>query len=234
MINIYVGTCGWLYDWNEDGSLDWYIRYSQLNAVELNASFYRFPYRNQVLSWSRRGRSVRWAIKVNRYITHVKRLKKDSLNSWFRFKNLFEPLDDNIDFYLFQLPPGFSKSKENISRIEYYASKTELGCRFAIEFRHVSWFNDDTVDLCKRLGITLVSIDSPIGTWIRRSNNIVYLRMHGREVWYAYDYSPSELESLAKEILSLKPIRIYVFFNNNHWMLDNARYMKKVLEQFQK
>ncbi|MFP3209319.1 MAG: DUF72 domain-containing protein, partial [Nitrososphaeria archaeon] len=35
----YVGTSGWSYAWNPDG-LEWYVRNSGLNAVELNSSFY--------------------------------------------------------------------------------------------------------------------------------------------------------------------------------------------------
>ena len=41
MPEIFVGTSGWLYDWNLGSSLDWYAEFSGLNAVELNASFYK-------------------------------------------------------------------------------------------------------------------------------------------------------------------------------------------------
>lgn len=75
MVKVFVGTSGWLYDWNLDSTFDWYVRNSGLNAVELNASFYRFPFRNQVTSWTRKGSGLRWAVKVHRYITHVKRLR---------------------------------------------------------------------------------------------------------------------------------------------------------------
>jgi len=60
---VRVGTSGWYYDWNPDLSLDWYVQNSGLNAIELNASFYRFPYKNQITSWARNGRSLSWAVK---------------------------------------------------------------------------------------------------------------------------------------------------------------------------
>ncbi|MEM4503151.1 MAG: DUF72 domain-containing protein, partial [Ignisphaera sp.] len=62
-MEIFVGTSGWLYDWNIDGTLDWYLQNSRLNAVELNASFYRFPFRNQVSSWVKKTSiyGIRWA-----------------------------------------------------------------------------------------------------------------------------------------------------------------------------
>ena len=47
-MEVFVGTSGWSYGWNKGGNLDWYLRNSHLNAVELNASFYRFPNRNQI------------------------------------------------------------------------------------------------------------------------------------------------------------------------------------------
>ncbi|MDH5816566.1 MAG: DUF72 domain-containing protein [Candidatus Nezhaarchaeota archaeon] len=230
---VYVGTSGWLYDWNVDGSLNWYVNESGLNAVELNASFYRFPFPSQVASWAKRGERIRWAIKVTRLITHVKRLKKDSLPTWSKFRRLFSSMDHIIDFYLFQLPPNFKKTSENIERLKIYAEETNLGPRFAVEFRDDSWFNDEVVRLCEELGITIVSIDSPIGTWIARSSDAIYLRMHGRDAWYAYDYDELELEEVATKLVSLKPRRVYVFFNNDHWMLDNARTMLNILRRLQ-
>ncbi len=231
MTEVYVGTSGWLYDWNADGTFDWYAKHSKLNAVELNASFYRFPFPSQIASWAKKGKGLRWAVKVSRLITHVKRLKEDSLTTWGKFKRLFSPMDENVDFYLFQLPPNFKKTSENVRRLELYVKETGLDWRFAVEFRDESWFNDDTVKLCEKLGITVVSIDAPIGTWIVKSSNSVYLRMHGREAWYAYDYGEDELRDIANRVLALKPERIYVFFNNDHWMLRNARLMLNMLRE---
>lgn len=228
---VYVGTSGWLYDWNVDGSLDWYVNNSELNAVELNASFYRFPFPSQIASWAKKGKRLRWAIKVNRLITHVKRLKKDSLNTWSKFRKLLDPMDHLIDFYLFQLPPNFRKTEENVERLRVYAEESGLGSRLAVEFRDESWFNDETTRLCEKLEVTVVSIDAPIGTWIARSSDAVYLRMHGRGLWYAYDYEKEELEEVAAKVLALKPKRVYAFFNNDHWMLNNAKIMLKILRK---
>ena len=107
-MEIYVGTSGWLYDWNEDRSFDWFVKNSELNSVELNASFYRFPFPNQVKSWAKKCKDIRFAIKVHRKITHILRLKEESFQVWKDFRNLFRPLEEKIDFYLFQLPPSFS------------------------------------------------------------------------------------------------------------------------------
>jgi len=233
-VEFFVGTSGWLYDWNEDSSLDWYVRYSGLNAIELNASFYRFPFRNQVLSWVRKGSSLHWSIKVHRYITHIKRLREDALDAWRRFKELFTPLDKYIDFYLFQLPPNFTYNDENAERIRLFARESGLGWRFAVEFRNKSWFNDEALGTIKDVGVTVVSVDEPGATWITSTNGIIYLRLHGRLNWYWYDYSHEELRELISRVMVLNPGKVYVFFNNDHWMLENARATLRILNEMLK
>ncbi|WP_440059376.1 DUF72 domain-containing protein [Thermogladius sp. 4427co] len=229
-MEIYVGTSGWLYDWNEEATLDWYIRESGLNTVELNASFYRFPFRNQVLSWARKGSSIKWAVKVHQSITHRRKFGEGSLDIWFKFRDLFQPLDKYVEFYLFQLPPNLSCKKENLDKIEKFYENTGLGERFAIEFRNPTCFNNDIVEWGRSLGLTIVSIDAPIATWIAYSSRSLYLRLHGHLDWYGYEYSEGELAEIADKVISLKPQRVFVYFNNNHYMLENARTMKKILE----
>lgn len=228
-----MGTSGWTYDWNPEGTFDWYLRNSGLNAVELNTSFYRFPFRSQVRGWARKtsSRRLRWSVKVFRGVTHFRKLGEGALETWRRFRELFEPLDGYVDFYLFQLPPSFAKSGRNVERLRRFASATELGPRFAVEFRHRSWFADDTVDLCRELGITAVSVDSPEARWVVKSSGVVYLRMHGSSSWYAHDYSREELVRVAELVAALRPRKVYVFFNNDHWMLGNAREMADVLRR---
>lgn len=229
-MEIYVGTSGWAYGWNPDG-LRWYITNSGLNAVELNASFYRFPYRRQVEAWAREGSSLRWAVKIHRYITHVKRLREDAAEVWRKFLDLFSPLDPYVDFYLAQLPPSFDRRPAHVERLRKFAEMAGLGRRLAVEFRHESWFDERTAELCEDLGVTAVSVDEPGATWVAETNGVVYLRMHGRTAWYAHDYSREELEEVARRVAALKPEKIYVFFNNDHWMLDNARLMLDLLRR---
>lgn len=223
-IKLYVGTSGWSYDWNLGKSFDWYIKNSQLNSVELNSSFYRFPLKNQVLSWRRKGYSIRWSIKVHRSITHVFKLGEKALNIWFNLYDLFKPMDDVIAFYLFQLPPSVKPTDKFIRRICNFYKETGLGSRFAIEFRNKLWYEKkEFLNKFISLGLTIVSIDSPMGTWILKSNNFIYLRMHGKIYWYNHYYSDSELREILIKIMKLEPEEVYVFFNNNHDMLENAQ-----------
>ena len=227
-MEFYVGTSGWFYPWNEKRNLEWYVTNSGLNAVELNASFYRFPFPTMVKSWSMRGQGLRWSIKVNRFITHTFKFGERAFLSWKKFYNLFTPLEANIDFFLFQAPP--SLTPKSASQIEKFFEKTKLGKRFALEVRNLKWFNDEYVNWASRLGMTWVSVDSPdFPRDVFNTSGVVYVRMHGRTEWYAHLYSVEELKEVAERILNIKPEKAYVFFNNDTNMLRNAQEMLKLL-----
>ncbi|MEM3178012.1 MAG: DUF72 domain-containing protein [Candidatus Micrarchaeaceae archaeon] len=222
----FVGTSGWLYDWNKESSLKWYIENSGLNAIELNASFYRFPFPNQILGWRKSGSELRWCIKVNRIVTHIHMLNKKAVTTYEKFLDLFKPLDDIIEFYLFQMPPRFSVSQKDrlISFFQSFEQK-----KVAIEFRNRSWygFDFDSIDFA---GV-IVSPDSPeTNRIIFSKNKTEYIRFHGRSAWYSYKYSKGELKEMAELAVSQKPRKIMAFFNNNHDMLENAKEFRKALE----
>ncbi len=225
----FVGTSGWLYSWNPEGSLDWFVKESGLNAVELNMSFYRFPTTRAIESWASRGKGLRWAIKANRLITHSCKLKGRALGLWERFHGLFAPLEPSIDFYLFQLPPSLTPA--SAGAIEAFAKATGLEERFALEVRNAEWFKGEHLEWASGLGITWVGIDSPdLPRDVFNINGLVYHRMHGRSAWYSHYYTDGELGEVARGILEAKPRRAYVFFNNDHAMLENARGMLAILK----
>lgn len=227
-----MGTSGWNYNWNPDG-LKWYAEKSGFNAVELNMSFYSFPKPSTVLKWSEEGAKLRWAVKVHRTITHLRRLNEKSLSTWQRFREVFKPLEESIDFYLFQLPPQMIFSGEVEQRLHLYADVCE---KAAVEPRHPSWFNDRVQRLLEELGIVLVTPDSPLFEGLPHGKVYItrgtcYVRMHGRLTWYNYGYLDEELEEVADAILSSSPAQVYIFFNNNHDMLSDGRRMLEILRR---
>jgi len=229
-MEFFVGTCGWMYSWNERRNFDWYAVNSSLNAVELNASFYRFPFPNMVRSWAKKGTHLRWPIKVNSLITHMFKFSERAFQLWNRFNDLFTPLEPNIDFYLFQLPP--SMTTKSAPLIENFIVKTKLGERFALEVRNATWYSQEWIDWASNFGITWVSVDSPdFPLEVFNTNGLVYERMHGRTEWYAHVYSEEELREVLDKILKAKPTKAYVFFNNNHAMLVNSRRMLTMFKE---
>lgn len=218
-MDVFVGTSGWYYEWNKKKNIDWFIQNSGLNTVELNASFYRFPFPNQIKSWNMKGSGLRWSVKVHRSVTHWRQLSESSLDIWNNFRELFEPMDHLIDFYLFQVPPKFDDATKALR----FAEDTGLGERFALEIRNKELLGKN--ELCAQLmeKVTLVSVDSPDYQNRIFPGKIVYLRMHGREGWYSYNYSQKEIEETARKINDFGPEKVYIYFNNDHNMLANAR-----------
>ncbi|MBS7636773.1 DUF72 domain-containing protein [Candidatus Bathyarchaeota archaeon] len=226
----FIGTSGWFYSWNVDGSFDWFVRFSGLNAVELNMSFYRFPFPSMVRSWAVKGKSLRWAVKVSKLITHTFKFGQRAFQCWEKFHSLFSPLESYIDFYLFQLPPSMTPKSQ--PAIEKFVDKLNIGKRFALEVRNMKWFSREYVDWAAKLGITWVSVDSPdYPLDVFNTNGIVYERMHGRTAWYSHYYTDEELKDVAERILATNPEKVYVFFNNDHAMLENARRMQKIFAE---
>lgn len=230
--SIFVGTSGWYYSWNPEKKLEWYWKNSGLNTVELNASFYRFPFPNQIKKWAQLKKGLRWSIKVSKFITHIYKFSpQKSISTWEKFRQLFQPMDKLIDFYLFQAPPNFSDKGRK--KIEDFIVNTGLGRKFAFEPRHISWFTDENLKWAKKLKITWVSIDAPnFPRTLFSTNGILYLRMHGKEKWYTHYYSDSELAETTKQILELPKIKkIYIYFNNDYGMLENAQTMRQLLSK---
>ena len=231
-MEFFVGTSGWAYDWNKQQNLSWFVKSSGLNAVELNMSFYRFPSQKAAKSWGEKGKDLHWAIKANRLFTHNHKFNEKAKEKWSNFHEVFAPLEGNIDFYLFQLPP--QTTPDSVEQIGDFARLTNLKERFALEFRNKEWFTDQWAKWARDLGITLVSVDAPNLPGNMFSNNgLVYLRIHGKNRWYSHNYTDTELWDLAKKIADANPEKAYVFFNNNHNMLANAQAMLQTLKKQQ-
>ena len=220
-MEVFVGTSGWSYGWNRGGNLDWYLKNSRLNAVELNASFYRFPYKNQIAGWARKGAELRWCVKVHRFITHQHKFNETARGVWQRFLDLFSPLDPSIDYYLFQAPPSMT----DIDRLLRFFDGLPLLEKCVLEIRNRNLISDDTI--CRKLQdcLPVVSVDSPDTKNRIFSSNLIYMRMHGREDWYRHDYMQEELEETAGLIRTTGAEKVYLFFNNDNSMLENAQRM---------
>lgn len=229
-MKFYIGTSGWYYDWNKDKTLDWYIDHSSLNAVELNASFYRFPFPNQIKSWARKGTSLHWVVKVNRLITHRYKFSQQAVATWEKFSNAFSIMRDMIDYFLFQLPPQYTPA--GTRKIESFVKMAKIKAKCALEPRNEKWFEKDLLTWARSLGITWVSVDAPeYSRDIYKTTKDVYVRMHGRTAWYHHDYTNAELRDVAQRVCAAKPDRAYVFFNNDHAMLRNAQRMRQICQK---
>ncbi|PMQ02259.1 MAG: hypothetical protein CBR30_00975 [Dictyoglomus sp. NZ13-RE01] len=229
-MQVYIGTSGWSYFWNPKKNLQWYVDNTPFNAVEVNSTFYRFPFESYIKSWSKFGDRLRFVIKVHRSITHIHKLNEQAKGDWQKFKGYFEPLDNFIDFYLFQMPPSFRS--ENLDRVIDFAKFTSLGERFAFEPRDKDWFKEEIYEKLRENKITFVSVNAPtLPDDLILTTSSLYVRFHGKEKWYSYVYSEEELKEYVNKIKKISPQKVYIFFNNDTGMLPNGKLMVELFSK---
>ena len=228
---IRIGTSGYSYDWNQGRPtpFEWYLRQG-FNSVEINASFYRFPAKSWLKTWLTAPTGFSFSIKVHRSITHYTRLKGRSYELWQRFRSLLSPLENSIDFWLFQLPPDYKFNNENLQTIQYFIDRTQLSNKAVIEFRHRSWWSQ--INDVEKTGVTFCSVNAPdLPNKLIVANGGLYLRLHGSTKWYDSIYSEKELEKIIKKIKRLNAPKSAVYLNNDHGMLTNGLYLLKTLKR---
>ena len=129
---VHVGCSGWVYrHWRGSfypeglAQKRWFERYAEeFDTVEINASFYRLPLASTFHGWRDKAPpGFRYAVKVNRFITHMKKLK-DPESSTPKFFAGANRLEEKLGPVLFQLPPRW---KVNPERLEEFLSSIERG-----------------------------------------------------------------------------------------------------------
>lgn len=230
MVLIKIGTSGYSYSWNEGkpSPFAWYLAQG-FKTVEINASFYRFPAPSWIKAWSIAPKDFGFAIKVHRSITHYSKLHGKSLDLFNKFSGALKQIEGEISFWLFQMPDSFVANKENIDAVSNFFGAAKLGNKPVIEFRHESWWRH--VKEIEDAGAVFCSIDAPkLPRDIISSNGVLYLRLHGREEWYSSVYTEQELKGITKKVLELEANKKYIFLNNDHGMIPNAKFLMQVLK----
>lgn len=129
--------------------------YSQrLPTVEINNTFYRMPRTSMLEDWVKcTPEAFRFSIKASRRITHLARLKPESVGDSVDFLyRALEALGHKRGPVLFQLPPLL---KKDTARLEAFLAMLPQGHRAAFEFRNDSWFSDDVYALLEKAGASL-------------------------------------------------------------------------------
>ena len=126
----------------------------RLPSVEINNTFYRMPRTSMLENWAViTPPAFRFAIKASRRITHMGRLKVDSVADSvdYLYKNLVS-LGDKRGPVLFQLPPNL---KKDVARLAAFLAILPVDHRAAFEFRNDTWFADDVYQALKGAGASL-------------------------------------------------------------------------------
>lgn len=224
MSRLYIGTSGWSYQhWRDCFYRDiphkeWLKFYAEgFKAVEINGTFYRLQKSETFKKWSdETPADFRFALKANRYLTHNKKLIDPEAPVLIE-KNHADALNGKLTAVLWQMP-GFLKKNSARLNAFTFALRQWPEVRHVIEFRHPSWFDDDTAACLAEAKIAVCQSDAeswPL--WDRITTDLVYIRLHGHTRTYASSYSPSELAQWADKISDwLRQGRdVHVYFDND-------------------
>ncbi len=237
---VKIGTSGWNYPhWKgifypeKLPSTKWLSYYSEFfETVEVNATFYGTPKEKTFKKWYEETPSdFIFALKANRFITHVKRLK-DVAEPLKRFYAAISPLKEKIGPILFQLPPSL---KYDRSLLKEFVRLLDLSYKTAIEVRHQSFLCEEFYELLRRFNISLCLSDTagryPSLVEVLTAD-FVYVRLHGSRVLYRSCYTEEELQAWAQKLKSWA-IPAYVYFDNDSlgWAVPNALRLKELLGQ---
>lgn len=245
MAKLFIGTSGWIYGhWDgvfypEDlKSKDKLKYFSQhFKTTEVNYSFYHLPRASTYQNWYKQTpKDFLFAVKASRFITHIKRLK-GVRKAWKIFLDNALNLKEKLGPILFQFPPSFEATEENINRLEGFLrlisvnqrldQRKSAKIRFAFEFRHKTWCDKKIYNLLKKYKVAWVIADSPRYPKAEVvTAGFVYIRMHGSKILFSSKYTKKELQDLAKKIKKWqKTADVYVYFNNDAYgyALENAK-----------
>ncbi len=221
--NVHIGCSGWNYNhWKglfyPSGSLskNWFSEYSEVfSTVEINNTFYQLPEASVFRKWHAQAPpGFIYAVKANRFITHMKKLKA-SASSVEKFLKRAKMLKKHLGPILFQLPPHW---KVNVKRLDDFTDMLPEGLEYIFEFRDKSWYDERIYQLLtnKRMSMCLHDMKGSESPMIK-VGPVCYIRFHGSTSLYGGKYHISALRKWAgfiREAASEKK-GVYAYFNND-------------------
>ena len=237
------------------------------DTVEVDSTYYRLPGDEMVRRWAERtpddfvmhvkafGLMTRHPVKLEALPPdlrddaptddkgRVERPSREFRGEVFRrFLEALEPLRSagKLGGILFQFPSYVVYKDRSLEYLQW-AREQVGGDEMLVEFRHVSWLDDEhrdeTLRFLEQLGATHVIVDAPriegaknlVPTVFALTSPTLYVRFHGRnaDTWnkrggsaserFDYLYSTEELEEWVDPLRELagQAEQAYAFFNNN-------------------
>ncbi len=213
---LLVGTSGFSYpSWRgtfypEDmPARRWLAFYAKaFRTVEINNTFYRMPSPALLAGWrTATPPGFRFALKVPQRITHHLRLK-DAEEPIARFCTAAAELGTQCGPLLFQLPPHL---RADPPRLAAALAALPQGVEAAVEFRHPSWFTDETWTTLADHGAALCIADGEaLTTPFETTASFGYLRLRRA------DYEPDALAEWARRVRDVGKWRCaYVYLKHD-------------------
>ena len=242
---VRIGCSGWNYAHWRNGVFypprcaprNWLRHYARhFDTVEVNMTFYRLPKAHIVARWvDESPDGFLFAVKVSRYITHVKRLLDVPEHLPLLYERIAPLLrSSKMGPLLWQLPPTFTC---DLGRLARALEHLHDGQRHAFEFRHPSWFRDETYALLREHGVALVIGDRPQVNEFQAHEltaDFTFVRFHGGTRGADGNYSHGELDEWAERVRAWsREVDVFAYFNNDWegYAIENALYVKERLGQ---
>jgi uncharacterized protein YecE (DUF72 family) len=220
---VWIGTSGWQYrDWRATfypaatPVRSWLETYAAgFATVESNNAFYRLPKRRTFEDWAARTPDdFVMAVKVSRFLTHIKRLA-DPEEPVERFLDRVAGLGPKLGPVLLQLPPRF---RANTDRLQSALDQFPAAVRVAVEFRDPSWFTDEVRRILEDRSVALCLADRrrPL-TPVWRTAPWTYLRLHEGRAQPRPCYGRTALVAWARRLAEhwTADEECWVYFNND-------------------
>jgi len=217
---IRIGTSGWHYPgWKNVfyppglPTSRWLEHYTHtFDTVEINNSFYGMPRPETMDAWREQTPpGFTFAVKANRNITHVRKLKPD--DTLGVFLDMADRLEDRLGPLLYQLPPRWN---QNLERLAAFAERLPPNYAHVVEFRERDWLAPATFELMDQQHLALCVHDMLPRHPRRVTGPIAYVRFHGTHHDYSGGYSRSRLRGWARWICEVATnVDVYVYFNND-------------------
>jgi uncharacterized protein YecE (DUF72 family) len=162
---------------------------SRFAAVEINYTFYRKPTEKLARGWAAQvPDGFRFSLKAWQRITHHARLR-EAEEMVASFSEAARALAEKLGPVLYQLPPNL---KRDDALLGDFLDQLPRDVPCAFEFRHQSWFDDETFRALERAGAALCLAESEeLATPRLRTAPFGYLRLRRP------DYSEADLDGWA-------------------------------------
>lgn len=164
----YVGCAKWnkidLKGFYPKGTKDELTYYAtQFNSIELNATFYKLPSPDQILTWKdKTPKDFKFFPKISNTISHFKRLK-DVTDIVTLYATSVLNFDEKLGMVFLQLHDSFNP--KDYDRLEKFIQDWPKEVPLAVELRNEEWFADEeifnkTMALFEEHTITNIIVDT--------------------------------------------------------------------------
>jgi len=223
--------------------------YEELDLVEVQKTFYKLPKLETASKWRKEApESFEFTLKVWMAITHDPRSRiwnktglppegnrglfrpsKSNFEAWESFRAVAKELRAKVA--IFQSPPSFDSSDENISNVREFLSSITNDMSLGWEIRNDSWYSNPAfIEILREFNITHVVdllYEKPVYGEFR------YYRLHGarkgKKIVYSYKYTESDLRKLGRLVNEYLAEKNYILFNNSYYSFGNAIEFKRMM-----